>query len=476
MPTDYSVALQTKTPNINEALTPISSMLNIAQGTQTLRQSQIETSQKQMQWDARLGVAKVLSDPQYRDDQGQVDFTKATPALTDADPSGFYGPQVLSAMAQARSHVVNAQSAQQQLNANQWGTVAAGIGGDIPRLSQNIDPKGNLKDPNLDPLSTMTERIMDLQKTGQITPQFAGMVISRAPVNGTYAQKLAWIKSVQMSSLAAANQVAQQNQPVTLVNTGPTINPVQTAPLSGGGIGPVPGAIPVGYSPTQPTVTPQGQPTTTGGPGARPIPLAPPLGQPENVAGTVAAVNADWQQTVQEGQKAAQDIGVLQNIKKYATGAVTGIASDRRSWLSGLAGLLGMNSEQLAKTDTDLLAKNEKMLALAGGNTNLAKTLAESANPNIHMTPQAIKSAADQVIAQREMPLEKQHYFSRLRGDFNAYNQALAEWNQHADPRVLQYPNMNKKEKQDMRNAMSPQEAVTFANHLKWFQEKGILK
>jgi hypothetical protein len=62
----------------------------------------------------------------------------------------------------------------------------------------------------------------------------------------------------------------------------------------------------------------------------------------------------------------------------------------------------------MARTDTDLLAKNSNMLALAGGNTDLARTLAESANPNTKMTPQAIQAAADQVIAQQKLALAKQ--------------------------------------------------------------------
>ena len=115
-------------------------------------------------------------------------------------------------------------------------------------------------------------------------------------------------------------------------------------------------------------------------------PAGPALGQHETALIPVASVKADFESTQEAGKKAAQNIGVLQNIKQYAPGAVTGVGQDRRSLIAGLGGLIGIEPDQLAKTNTDLLAKNANMLALAGGDTNLAKTLAEVANPNVHMT------------------------------------------------------------------------------------------
>src|SRR5690606_9942524 len=101
----------------------------------------------------------------------------------------------------------------------------------------------------------------------------------------------------------------------------------------------------------------------------------PALGVPESVRGTINVVNQDWEETAKGALRAAQDIGVLQEIKKYAPGAVTGVVSDRRSFLAGLAGLIGMDVGEMMRTETDLLAKNANMLALAGGDTNLAKTM-----------------------------------------------------------------------------------------------------
>lgn len=207
------------------------------------------------------------------------------------------------------------------------------------------------------------------------------------------------------------------------------------------------------------------------------IQSGPALGQAENIAGTVDTVNKDWQSTAESAKTASQDIGVLQNIKKYAQGAITGVEADRRSYLAGLAGLLGMDEAQLAKTNTDVLAKNSAMLALAGGDTNLAKTLAESANPNTKMTKEAITDAANQVIAQRKLVLAKQRYLQPFKSlnDPESYSKALSQFNQVADPRILQLNDMSDSEIAKMKAAMSPSERDDFKRKIIRMQELGIL-
>ena len=192
------------------------------------------------------------------------------------------------------------------------------------------------------------------------------------------------------------------------------------------------------------------------------------VGQSEAIKGTVDAVNKDWESTLASAKSAGTDIGLLQNIKKFAPGAVTGVETDRRAYISGLASLLGMDAGTLAKTSTDLLAKNTNMLALAGGDTNLARTMAEGANPNTHMTKEAITDAANQVIAQRKLALEKQKLLGPVKtmvdrglATPDTYNAALAKINS-IDPRVLQLPDMGAEEKKKLMGAMSPSEQDAF--------------
>lgn len=214
------------------------------------------------------------------------------------------------------------------------------------------------------------------------------------------------------------------------------------------------------------------------------IQVSPGLGQSEAVQGVIQPVTKDWADTQANAANASRNIGILQNIKQFAPGAVTGVGNERRSYIAGLAGLLGMSEQQLEKTDTDLLAKNANMLALAGGNTDAARALAESANPNVHMTPQAIQHAADQVIAQQQLALKKQEFLQSHiakaatdptdRGA--SYTKALAQWNEIADPRILQLSSMSQEEKIRMKNSMTPAEQKAFGEKLKMAHKLGILQ
>lgn len=205
---------------------------------------------------------------------------------------------------------------------------------------------------------------------------------------------------------------------------------------------------------------------------ASPVQAGPALGQPQ----VADAVVGDWKNVSDAAKTASQDIGVLQTIKQHATGAVTGVESDRRSYAAGIAGLLGMDSGQIEKTDTDLLAKNANMLAAQGGHTDAERTLASAMNPNNHMTKEAIQQAANQVIGQRQLALERQRYLQPYVSNPTVYNQKATEFNQVADPRILQLPNMSQAEKVQMKAAMSPQEQAQFGQKIRSMQQLGILR
>lgn len=217
----------------------------------------------------------------------------------------------------------------------------------------------------------------------------------------------------------------------------------------------------------------------TGAP--RRLAAGPAPGQIESVKGTAETVNKDFENTLSLAKNAGQDIGVLNNIKKYAPGAITGVESDRRAYITGIAGLLGIDAAQIGKTNTDLLVKNANMQAL-GGNTDAARILLEGANPNAHMTKEAITAAANQVIAQRRMALERQKILTPIKGlidsglvHHDVYNSALQKLNT-LDPRVLQLPEMSKKEKEDLMRSMTDQEQTKFINMVREAHKLGIGK
>jgi len=263
------------------------------------------------------------------------------------------------------------------------------------------------------------------------------------------------------------------------INTGQVQYGVNTNPLAATQMGgPIPGTAAVNQIPvgTQ-AYDPNARAPYIMGPGGKGVQSAPALGEPENVGGTVQVANKDFADTQANAANAQNSISILQNIKKYAHGAATGIggAFNAASWASDLSRITGL-SEGDIKSDTDLLAKNANMLALAGGDTNLARTLAEAANPNAHMNPEAIRKAADQVMSIHQMSLAKQNYLGQYKNNPEVYVQKLQQFNQLADPRIWQLKNMTLKDKAEMKSAMTPAEQQQFRASLQQAESLGLVK
>ena len=113
-------------------------------------------------------------------------------------------------------------------------------------------------------------------------------------------------------------------------------------------------------------------------------------------------------------------------------------------------------------TDTDLLNKVTSMITQEGGNTDAARILAESANPNRHMTADAIKKAANQLIGQEKLKLVKQSVMQQYQTDPEKYSKALTQFNQIADPNVLQYSSMTEAEQKRFKSSMTENERKSF--------------
>jgi hypothetical protein len=147
-------------------------------------------------------------------------------------------------------------------------------------------------------------------------------------------------------------------------------------------------------------------------------------------------------------------ISRLQNIKMLAPGAITGAETGRRDFMNGLLSLAGIPAASDYKTASDLVEKNAAQITSAlrmgqgGAGTDALQTLISAANPNRHMTPDAINEAVDQLVASQKMIQSKAKllqplYLSR---DPVAYGQAELTFDQNADPRVWQLQDMNPKQ------------------------------
>lgn len=207
----------------------------------------------------------------------------------------------------------------------------------------------------------------------------------------------------------------------------------------------------------------------------------PPFGAEAGITGSQNTITKHWDTINDQAGRASTDIGLLQNIKRYAGDAATGVLSDREAYINGLASYLHMSSADLKKTSTDLLAKNAAMFSLAGGDTDKARILAEAANPNSKMSMGAIREAADQIISQKQMAIAQQKYLLPYKaladqGHPEAYQAAKALFDSSADPRIFQYPHMSQEEKIKMKSSMSPAEQAEFRAKAAKLKELGVLQ
>lgn len=230
------------------------------------------------------------------------------------------------------------------------------------------------------------------------------------------------------------------------------------------------------------TGLPPGTPYLVGprGPTAINAPKPPPMttGLAPQIAGTLTssatAANDDWKQTLQTAQMAPQRIAVFQNIKKLAPESFTGVGGERKALLAGLAQSVGIPAFELEKTATDELVKNTKLLAIAGGNTDAARQLAEVANPNSKMTLSAIKGVADQLIGVEKMNTARFNYLMPFREDPSTYQQKMAEFTPLMDSRL--YQEISPAEFKKLVNSMSAADKADISNKIKLGMRLGVIK
>lgn len=206
------------------------------------------------------------------------------------------------------------------------------------------------------------------------------------------------------------------------------------------------------------------------GGGGRPTPPAVSSmqpGQAESYQNRAKIASEDWSKTTQEATNATKNIGLLQLVKEYSNAAVTGSLTDSRQYLNKLASTFGIPGADIASaTDTDLLNKVTSMLTQAGGNTDAARILSESANPNRHMTEDAIKKAANQLIGQEKLKLVKQAVMQQYQTDPEKYTKALTQFSQISDPNVLQFSSMSVEDQKRFKSSMTDSERKSFSKKL----------
>ena len=306
--------------------------------------------------------------------------------------------------------------------------------------------------------------------------------------NATATEIKAFLAQKQASALSAQAQAEKLYPTAYMQDTGQTITPI-----AGGN------PLLTGVNPTQPVGTPitkqlptgtervitdpteaarMGVPVGTkiligggGGQGGKggPAPAVSSMqpGQAESYQNRAKIAGEDWAKTTQDATTASKNIGLLQLVKDYSNAATTGSHADARQYLNKLAVTFGLPTQDIqAATDTDLLNKVTNMLTQAGGNTDASKIIAEASNPNRHMTTDAIKKAANQLIGQEKLKLVKQAVMQQYQTDPEKYTKALTQFSQIADPNVLQWSSMSVEDKKRFKSSMTEPEQTAFSKKL----------
>lgn len=477
-------------------------VVNIAQGAQAyqqaqkinplqLQQEQYKAQQAQLGQQDTQALNQFMSDPtNWQDENGKIDINKINKTVPKIAP--YLGAQFISTMSTLSKNETDALDASQNLETKQRGIIAGALG---------ATGRQNVTDPNvykseLDNLIQLYPNNKDIQKLVQSTKN----IIDTLP-QGSSLPNFA-IKFGQ-SLLGASEQQTQLAPKVEMVNRGGSLQPVISQPSVGANapsITPTSGAMsttlapqtvkdeagnlfqvgggnagiaPISTVPQVPSVggvQPQGQTQ----PGIAPSGFVNKL-QAGTMSGGVVTGAEGYGNFFKQAQNADQVINLASNIKQFAKQAPTGFGSEYKSIGSGLLGLIGITAGQDARTNYDLLNKNSSMLVNSlGGDSDLARKLIESANPNGNMTNQAIDEAANQVIGQQKYLKQRFKYFQNSlqqhSNDPFAGGQALINFSENVDPKVMQFEELSDKQKVNFLNSMPDAERKAFRGKIEKYE------
>jgi len=191
--------------------------------------------------------------------------------------------------------------------------------------------------------------------------------------------------------------------------------------------------------------------------------------------GNVAATNlsTDFTATQQAASGAEPRIALFQNIKKLAPEAFTGVGGARKELASGIAQAVGLDVFQTEKMSTDELAKTSAMLSLAGGNTDMARMMAEAANPNKKMTKEAINQISDQMIGMEKLNQAKYKFLAPVANNPQAYQERLAQFNKVNDFHIFQ--ETTPEEVAKLKRSMSPAQQREMGEKIKLARQLGLI-
>jgi hypothetical protein len=288
-----------------------------------------------------------------------------------------------------------------------------------------------------------------------------------------------FLKDKLLSTLDQGSRLTAMQPSGQGVNTGATGYTVQT-----GQFGPyVPGQILPGTAfeqqvpPTTEVVSPTGEKRLLGPMSQRGgAQLTTGLGPAQtSLLGAGATTMAtDLSATIKDAADAPSRVAIFQNIKKFAPDSFTGVGGQRKELAAGILNAIGIPAYEAEKVSTEELAKNSALLALAGGNTDAARALAEVATPNKKLNEKAILAIADQMIGIENMKVAKANYLTPAQNDSTQYGQRKLQFDQIADPRIFQ--EMTAQDVAKLKASMSTAEQAELTRKIRLARQMGIIK
>jgi len=169
----------------------------------------------------------------------------------------------------------------------------------------------------------------------------------------------------------------------------------------------------------------------------------------------------------------------LESIKGLADSAATGKFSDKLNYVNSL---LAPFSERATDevTANNLLDKYANQitarLGQGGLGTDAARTLLSAAYPNAHMTKDAIKEAADNLMAANDMDKSKLSLLAAPGNSRNAvqYQQIEQRFDQVADPRVWQLARMTPQQAQAYLSKLTPVQQADLRQRAAALKQMGV--
>jgi hypothetical protein len=484
--------------------TSLADMLGIARGAQAYQQAQqvnplalqqqqqatrtgeIALTVEEQKDKERRSMQTVMSDPNLYTTNGKYDPAKAAKITSEVAP--LTGLAYLKDMASSfgaqegfKTAETGTQSAQMKFAGDQVIAIANRLTGLInnPLI---IAAEQNPNEIDKDKLTARVKKYADDQAVALGIPkekadQLIAPYLEQAVTNPVGLRQ--FLKDKLLSTLDQGSRLTALQPSGVPISTGAQTGVVQTGqfgPYAPGAV--LPGTLQdVQVPPTQPLVTSTGQTQLIGPMSQRPgnQPLVTNLGpaQTSLLGAGGTNISEDFKTTMADARDAQPRITIFQNIKKFAPDSFTGVGGQRKELAAGILNAIGIPAYEAEKISTEELAKNSALLALAGGNTDAARALAEVATPNKKLNEKAILAIADQMIGIEKMKMARANFLSPVQNDAVQYSQRQQQFNSLADPRLFQ--DMSREDVEKLRKSMTPAQQAEMSAKIRQAKQLGII-